>query len=256
MSDHLRKFMGPLFLSALLPVVAQGAAWAQRVSDAQIQSDAQKQLSNKRFSGIQVQVRDGIVDLTGQVARYTDKTDAEQKVQHMHEAASVRNDVTVAGGANVSDDDLYRKLAKGLVYDREGYRSQVFDNITVQVHNGVVLLGGIVADPVDKNTAVGLVKDTPGVRDLVDHLQVAPLSPADNRIRMAEERAIYGYPQLNRYALNPAKPIRIVVVNGHVTLEGAVDSKGDRDVAGLRANGVPGVFSVQNNLQVAGETER
>jgi osmotically-inducible protein OsmY len=78
----------------------------------------------------------------------------------------------------------------------------------------------------------------------------------DWRIRRAEERAIYGYPQFSRYALDPAKSIRIVVVNGHVTLTGVVDNKGDRDIAGVRANGVPGVFSVKNDLQVAGQNER
>ena len=71
-----------------------------------------------------------------------------------------------------------------------------------------------------------------------------------------EYRAIYGYPQFNKYAIDPAKPIRIVVVNGHVMLTGVVDNKGDHDIAGIRANGVPGVFSVENNLQVAGQSER
>ena len=103
---------------------------------------------------------------------------------------------------------------------------------------------------------MGLVKNTPGVRDVVDNLKVAPVSPMDNRIRAAEYRAIYGSQQFTKYAIVPSKPIRIVVVNGHVTLTGVVDSTGDRDQAGIRANTVPGVFSVQNDLQVAGQNER
>jgi osmotically-inducible protein OsmY len=132
----------------------------------------------------------------------------------------------------------------------------MFNAITVQVHNGVVELGGVVYGPMDKDSALSVVKNTAGVRGVIDHIQVAPPSPMDDRIRQEEARAIYGFPQLNRYAINPAKPIRIVVVNGHVTLVGAVDSQGDKEVAGIRANSVPGVFSVQNDLQVAGQVER
>jgi len=73
----------------------------------------------------------------------------------------------------------------------------------------------------------------------------------DDQIRIAEYRAIYGYPALERYALGVQKPIRIIVKNGRVTLEGAVDSEADKNLAGVRANGVPGTFAVTNNLQVA-----
>ena len=78
-------------------------------------------------------------------------------------------------------------------------------------------------------------------------------SPMDDRIRIAEFRAIYGYPSLNRYAIDPAKTIRITVSGGRVELDGMVDSQADKDVANIRANGVPGVFSVTNNLQVANQ---
>lgn len=239
----------------VLPLMVAPAARAQRGSDAQIQADAQKQLSNKKFSGVQVQVHNGVVQLSGQVDRYADKADAQKRVEKMHEAASVRNDINVAGAASVPDEQLYQKLGKQLAYDREGYPDFPFNELTLQVHNGVVTVGGVVAQPVAKDSALSLISNTPGVRDVVDHIQVAPVSPMDNRIRAAEYRAVYGAPQLNRYALNPAKPIRIIVVNGHVTLAGVVDNNGDREVAGIRANSVPGVFSVQNDLQVAGQNE-
>ena len=231
------------------------AATAQKGSDAQILADAQKQLSGKKFSGVQVQVQDGVVHLTGQVDNYADKADAEKRIDKMHEAKSIRNDIDVAGAGSVSDADLYQKLSKQLAYDREGYFSYPFNSLTLQVHDGVVTVGGVVVEPVDKDSALGIIKNTKGVRNVIDKIQVAPLSPEDNRIRTAEYRAIYGYPQFNKYAINPAKPIRIVVVNGHVILTGVVDNKGDRDLAGIRANQVPGVFSVQNDLQVAGQTE-
>lgn len=250
----MKRFTGVLTCVLLLATITP-AVHAQAGSDAQIQADAQKQLSNKKFSGVQVQVHNGVVVLTGEVDRYADKADAQKRIEKMHEAASVQNDIKVAGGANISDEQLYQKLGKALAYDREGYPDFPFDNLTLQVHDGVVTVGGVVAQPVAKDSALGLIANTPGVRDIVDHIQVAPVSPMDDRIRAAEYRAIYGAPQLNRYALNPAKPIRIIVVNGHVTLTGVVDNKGDRDIAGIRANEVPGVFSVQNDLQVAGENE-
>jgi osmotically-inducible protein OsmY len=238
-----------------LPLAVAPAARAQKGSDAQIQADAQKQLSNKKFSGVQVQVHNGVVQLSGQVDRYADKADAQKRVEKMHEAASVQNGINVAGGASVSDEQLYQKLGKGLAYDREGYPDFPFSELTLQVHNGVVTVGGVVAQPIGKDSALDLIANTPGVRDVVDHIQVAPVSPMDDRIRAEEYRTLYGTPQLNRYAINPAKPIRIIVINGHVTLAGVVDNKGDRDIAGLRANAVPGVFSVQNDLQVAGQNE-
>jgi osmotically-inducible protein OsmY len=231
------------------------AAKAQKGSDAQIQADAQKQLSGKRFSGIQVQVQGGVVHLTGQVDRYADKADAEKRINKMHEASSVRDDINVAGGGSVSDEQLYQKLAKALLYVRQGYESYPFDSFTLQVHNGVVTVGGLAAEPVDKDDALAVVQNAPGVRDVIDKIQVAPVSPNDWRIRRDLYRAIYGYPSFTKYAINPAKPIRIVVVNGHAVLTGVVDSQADKELAGMRANQVAGVFSVQNDLQVAGQNE-
>lgn len=77
-----------------------------------------------------------------------------------------------------------------------------------------------------------------------------PLSPMDDRLRMSLYRAIYGFPSLQRYSMQVVKPIRIIVKNGHVTLEGVVDSEADKNLAKLRANGVSGAFSVDNNLRV------
>ena len=239
-----------LLLGAVVP------AGAQKGSDAQIQADAQKQLSNKKFSGVQVKVQDGVVHLTGQVERYADKDDAQKRIEKMHEASSVRNDISIAGAGSVSDAELFQKLSRQLVYDRQGYGSYPFNSLTLQVHDGVVTVGGLVVEPVDKDSALGLIKNAQGVRGVVDNIQVAPVSPNDNRIRAAEYHAIYDYPTFSKYAINPAKPIRIVVLNGHVILTGVVDNTGDRDIAGVRANQVPGVFSVQNELQVAGQGER
>jgi osmotically-inducible protein OsmY len=98
---------------------------------------------------------------------------------------------------------------------------------------------------------VSLASHFPGVQDVIDNIQVDPLSPMDDRTRLQVYRAVYGFPSLNKYAIDPAQPIRITVVNGNVTLNGVVNSQADKNVAGIRANGVPGVFKVTNDLQVA-----
>ncbi len=105
----------------------------------------------------------------------------------------------------------------------------------------------------DRNAILGLVSTTKGVKDVTDNIEVDPTSIMDDQTRVAVARAVYGDPQLNKYAINPEKPIRIQVKNGNVELYGTVDSKSDKDLAYLRANGVPGVFSVKNYLQVAGQ---
>jgi hyperosmotically inducible protein len=83
-----------------------------------------------------------------------------------------------------------------------------------------------------------------------NQIQVLPLSPNDDKIRIATYRSIYGQPGLDRYALQAVPPIHILVDNGKVTLEGVVGTQADKDQAGIRANGVSGVFSVVNNLRV------
>jgi osmotically-inducible protein OsmY len=242
-----------LMVLALVVVCGVPQLRAQRaVSDAQLLADAQSQLKNKRFASIQVAVADGVVTLTGTTDRYAVKMDAENKVKHTKEAAEIRNQITVAVPENVSDAQLFQKLSKGLTYDRVGYGTTAFNDIELNVSQGVVTVTGTVVNPSDKESAMSLIADTAGVRDIVDHLAVAPTSPMDDRIRQAEYRAIYGYPSLNTYAIDPAKTIRIVVINGHVTLTGVVDTKSDSDTANIRANGVAGVFSVVNHLQVAG----
>ncbi len=147
-------------------------------------------------------------------------------------------------GAEVDDTTLRNKLAEKLEYDRVGYGTTPFNSITIGVQNGVVTLGGTAYGPVDKDSAVSLVANYPGVKDIVDNINVAPLSPNDDRIRLAEYRTIYGFPSLNKYAMDPGKPIRITVVNGNVTLTGVVDTQADKDTANIRANTVPGVFKV------------
>src|SRR5271165_6920720 len=126
----------------------------------------------------------------------------------------------------------------------------VFDNIAYKVDGYTVTLLGQVVRPSLKSDAENSVKHIEGVEKVDNQIEVLPPSPMDDGIRRREFRAIYGYPALERYALGVQKPIRIIVKGGHVTLEGVVDSEGDKNIAGIRANGVSNVFSVTNNLQV------
>jgi osmotically-inducible protein OsmY len=237
-----------LMLGGISRAMAQGGA-----NDAQIQADVAKALDSKRFKDVKTSVHDGIVTLTGTVDLYSAKLDADNRAHHRKGVKSVENQIEVAG-PTVEDVTLRDKLAEKLAYDRVGYGTTAFNSFTIGVQNGTVTLGGTAYGPADKDSALSLVENYPGVKDVIDNIEVAPVSPMDDRIRLAEARAIYGAPQLNKYAIDPAKPIRITVVNGNVTLSGVVDSEADKDVANIRANSVPGVFKVTNNLQVAGGT--
>ena len=239
-----------LVVGISLPAFAQNAT-AANSQDATIQAEVQKALDNKRFKDVKASVQDGVVTLRGTVNLYSDKEEADKKVHHRKNVHAVQNLIEVAG-PDVDDVTLRNKLAEKLTYDRVGYGTTAFNAFTIGVQNGVVTLGGVAYGPIDRDSAISLVSNYPGVKDVVDNIDVAPVSPMDDRIRLATARAVYGAPQLNKYAIDPAKPIRITVVNGNVTLSGMVDNEGDKEVAYLRANGVSGVFKVTNNLQVAG----
>ncbi|MGH9405986.1 MAG: BON domain-containing protein [Terriglobia bacterium] len=127
----------------------------------------------------------------------------------------------------------------------------VFDNLAYKVQGNQVVLYGEVVRPVTKSDAAGAVKGLEGVTRVVNHIKVLPLSPMDERIRLAEYRAIFSQPSLSRYAMGAIPSIHIIVDNGHVTLTGVVDNSTDKNLASMRAQGVPGVFSVTNHLQVA-----
>lgn len=236
--------------SAVRATQAQASATVSG-QDAEIQADVAKALDNKKFKDVKVSSQNGVVTLTGTVPLCADKQDADRKVHHRKNVKGVQNLIDVAGPV-VEDATLRDKLAEKLAYDRVGYGTTAFNAFTIGVQNGVVTLGGVAYGPTDKDSAISLVSNYPGVKDVIDEIEVAPVSPMDDRIRLAEARAIYGAPQLNKYALDPAKPIRITVINGNVTLSGVVDNQGDKDVANIRANGVAGVFKVINSLQVAG----
>lgn len=128
----------------------------------------------------------------------------------------------------------------------------VFDNLAYKVEGDKVILEGQVVRPSLKSDAAAVVKGISGVSTVVNNIEVLPPSPMDDQLRRALYRAIYGEPSLSRYGFAAVASIHIIVKNGNATLEGVVDSEGDKNLAYLRASGVPNVFSVKNNLQVEG----
>jgi hyperosmotically inducible periplasmic protein len=127
----------------------------------------------------------------------------------------------------------------------------IFDNLSYSVNGTQVTLAGQVVNPTTKSDAVRTVKRIEGVTGVVDNITVLPVSMMDNQIRRAEYRAIFSYAGLYRYAMGANPSIHIIVDNGHVTLVGFVSNKTDANMATMRANMVPGVFSVTNDLKVS-----
>ena len=241
---------GFAFIMGLLVLLSLTAMATTGRYDEQIQQAvSQKIHGTKHLQSVNSSVEDGIVTLTGSVNLYQDKLDAANKIKKFDNVTGVRNDIVVAG-ATVSDDQLQKKLTKQIAYDRVGYYDNTFNYIAINVKDGVVTLDGDTVYDVPKDSALAIVARTAGVKDVVNDVSVLPVSRFDDSIRTLTARAIYRDSVLGRYASDPAHPIRIVVDNGHVTLYGTVENTMDKTIAGMRANSVPGAFSVENKLIV------
>lgn len=130
------------------------------------------------------------------------------------------------------------------------YYGGPFDYIAFKLQGYDVILAGHVVHATLKHDAERAVRHIEGVERVVNQIEILPPSPGDDRIRRAVFRAIYGYGPLQHYGVGSYRAILIIVNRGHITLEGVVISNADKNMAGMRANGVPGAFSVTNNLQV------
>lgn len=131
-----------------------------------------------------------------------------------------------------------------------------FDAIGFKVEGYEVTLFGHVVHAWLKSDAEHAIKKIEGVERINNQIEILPPSPMDDRLRRQLFRAIYGYAPLQRYGVGSNRPIHIIVDRGHVILEGVVDSTGDRNLVNIRANGVPGIFSVTNNLEVPGKKKK
>lgn len=160
-----------------------------------------------------------------------------------------KNDSNMAGYTTQrSTDRLIREVRHELVM--LPYYN-VFDNLSFRVNGGTVTLMGQVTRPTLKSDAGNVVKQIEGVTQVDNQIEVLPLSPNDDQIRRAVYRAVYGNSALStRYGFQAVPSIHIIVKNGNVTLDGVVANSGDKTIADIQAKGVPGVFSVTDNLIV------
>jgi hyperosmotically inducible periplasmic protein len=244
----LLKMAGSLVLAGAMSASVFAQTSAARYDNNIQTAVSEKLASKKQFANVQSSVEDGIVTLTGTVDLYQQKLDAAKLARKAKDASGVRNLIEVAG-PNVSDAQLEQTLAKKLRYVRVGY-DNTFDYFAIGVNNGVVTVEGQDRTGVGRDEAMAEIANMPGVKDVIDNVAIAPTSPFDDAVRIRTAMAIYRDPVLSKYAMDPAKPIRIVVANGHVTLYGSVMNAMDKQVAGIRANQVFGAFTVENKLVV------
>jgi hyperosmotically inducible protein len=247
--NSLGRLVGTLLAVGLMGAMALAQTPAATRYDNQIQTAVTQKLASKnQFSNVKASVEDGIVTLTGTVDLYQGKLDVAKLARKTANTQGVRNLVTVAG-PNVPDAQLEQKLAKKLTYVRVGY-DNTFDYFALGVKDGVVTVEGQDRTGLGRDEAFADIANMPGVKDVIDNVSLEPVSQFDDGLRLRALRAIYRDPVLSKYAMDPARPIRIIVTNGRVTLYGSVDNKMDKEVAGIRANQLFGAFSVDNRLQV------
>jgi hyperosmotically inducible periplasmic protein len=248
----MMRVLGGLVLLCILSAGAVAETAGAARYDAAIQAKAAERLAQKQeFHKVQASVEDGIVTLSGEVALLQQKLDAAKSVRKADHVQGVRNLIAVS--TTVPDGELAAQLQRKLYYDRIGY-DNLFNFVSVSVKDGVATLDGETVTYPARDSAVAIASYMPGVKDLVDNIKVAPASGFDDSIRIRAVRAIYRDSVLGRYGADPARPIRIVVDNGHLTLYGTVDSTMDKEIAGMRASQVFGAFSVQNDLRVSGKS--
>jgi osmotically-inducible protein OsmY len=247
----LRNSVAAVALAGLLTVgpAALASTTPAGANDAAIQAKVVQKLQDKsEFKDVRSTVENGTVTLTGSVETYKQKLDAEKQARKSDKDVKEVRDLIEVSAPSMSDAELQQKIARHLAYDRVGYNDNAFNVITINVKSGVVALGGVAADYPAYNSAIAQVENFKGVKGVVNNLKVAPASTYDDALRFRLFRAIYGDSVLSKYGSDPAKPIRILVDNGHVSLYGKVDSQMDANIAGIRANGVFGGFSVENHL--------
>ncbi len=243
------SMMGALLAVGLLSATLFAETGAASRYDNQVQSAVTQKLASKsQFRDVQAKVEDGIVTLTGSVDLYQRKLDAGKLARKTANAQGVRNLIEVAG-PNVPDAQLEEKLATKLRYVRVGY-DNTFDYFALGVKDGVVTVEGQDRTGVGRDEALADIANMPGVKDVIDNVSIAPVSQFDDAVRLRALQAIYRDSVLSKYAMDPARPIRIIVANGHVTLFGSVDNTMDKNIAGIRANQVFGAFTVDNKLVV------
>src|SRR4030081_1327990 len=245
----LLKTAGSFLAVGLLSAVLVAQTTTANRYDNQIQTTVTDKLTAKsQFRDVKSSVEDGIVTLTGTVDLYQRNLDADKLARKTANVQGVHNRIPVAGPA-VPDAQLAQKLARKLRYVRVGY-DNTFDYFALGVKDGVGTVEGADRTGVGRDEALADIANMPGVKDVVSNISIEPTSIFDDGLRVRAARVIYHDSVLSKYAMDPARPIRIIVENGHLTLYGSVDSTMDKNVAGIRANQLFGAFTVDNKLVV------
>ena len=257
MRNLYRLVLFPFVLTALVISAAGNPPRAVEVSsDAVLTQELKDELSQDlKFHNVTVSVDTRIATLEGSVEDYRDKLAAEYVAREHRRIEGIRDFITVVPIVEIADRELQTKLAERLQYEGIDHGSG-FNNLQLAVKEGIVTVSGQVRSYPDKASALAIVEDAAGVRDVKDEIRVLPVSPLDDDLRFQTAKAIYGDSVLRKYILAPQGPIRIVVEDGHVKLYGIVDNTADKHIAELRAREVSGIFSVENNLAVANSCEQ
>lgn len=221
------------------------AAQHERYTDEQIQNIITHDLSEKDIYGVTVEVKDAVVTLSGQVKSAWELQAAMEVARDVHDVQDVRSELTVMRGE--SDESLSQRLGATIDYN---VFYTVFDAVNGTVRDGVVTLTGWVTMGYKAEEIVKAVSKVPGVREVRNEIQVLPTSPNDDQLRARLASAIYA--EMPERASYRVPPVRIIVNNGRVILEGVVRNKVERLRAEHAARGMFGVFSVDNRLRVEG----
>lgn len=155
--------------------------------------------------------------------------------------------------AQVTQDQMVQNIRSALI--KLPYYG-VYDYLEFSINGRTVTLKGYASRPSLKNDAQAAVKDVKGVEEVVNNVEVLPLSPNDDRIRRTVYNAVYGTPALQRYGIGANPPIHIIVKNGNVRLEGVVSNENDKNIAGMQAQGVGGTFKVKNDLRIESASQK
>ena len=232
--------------AALAVTAAAVAAQEHRPSsDPQIKAQIEHQMVEEGFRGVTVAVLDRVVTLTGTVPSAWARDEAIEQARKVHDVAGVVNALTIPRAE--SDETLARSVAEKV---RRYVFFSMFDDVNVEVSDGVATLAGYVTMPYKAEAMIKLASRVSGVQGVADKLEVLPVSSFDDSIRYAIAVRLYNDPLFWNYAIQVNPPIHIIVEHGRVTLTGVVLSEVERQKAEVIARGVFGVFGVENRLRL------
>jgi len=230
------------FTVALLPWLMVTDALA---SDRDVQTQLQQMYTDAGWRDVRIAVDHGIVTLTGEVPHAWARDQIEKEAQRVSGVMNVVNDVSIMG---LADDTTLKKTIESQV--QQWVLGTVFDEVSVNVLSGTAVLTGYLTTPYKLSPLVDLVARTPGVRHVLSEIEILPDSAVDEHLRMTLAAALYRDVAFGDAAIQRARPIRIIVRNARVTLDGRVRTNHERTMAEDIVRGVAGVLSVDNRLLV------